>query len=87
MWCKDIVCEFGRFCAPLFRRESKGGFEEVEEGGFARGSGADDENAKQRLVGMDFNKLETVKTHWKGVGSFRLLTLRGRLIVLTALLA
>ena len=60
MWRKDIFREFGRFRASLFRRESEGSLEEIEKGGLARGSGADDENAKQRLVGTAFNEHETV---------------------------
>ena len=44
LWSKDIFYEFCRTRASLLGRQGKRGLEEVEEGGFSRRTGTNDEN-------------------------------------------
>ncbi len=86
LWGEYVFMEIGSTRdTSLLRRKSKRGLKEVEEGRFAGGLCADDQNANLQLVVM-FGGL-AAEAYLNGVGSFRLLTLRGLLIVLTALLA
>jgi hypothetical protein len=82
----DKVLVLGGTLGALLRRKSKCALEKLEERCLSGVGGSDDENAR----GVSANEtVTTVRrlTHLKGVGSFLLRTLRGLLMVLTALLA
>lgn len=83
-WSKYI---FGQWFGlrSLLGGDSEGGFEEIKERCLACTACANDENTTE--LSIQVKKEGDVKTYLNGVGSLRLRTLRGLLIVLTALLA
>lgn len=57
---KDVLGQLRGTGGPLFGREGERGLEEIEEGGLARGSGADDEDAIKGSAG------DVYSTHLSG---------------------